>query len=202
MPAILPRLLGARHAGCLPYPVARAAWMRGCASRKDGSDSRLYRQSRNRHGRRDRLRKLLPRNWTVALGAGRVRDGRYRHDHQPRRRRRQHFDRAGLKTAAQCRRDRAIFAYCNWRRSGWACRPSNCKSVKDGVVSVKGDESKKRFLSGRSPAAADLERRAQGVRATGFSLNVEGTGKPKDPSAYTVVGKSASPRGHAGQDLR
>ena len=67
--------------------------------------------------------------------------------------------------------------------------PAEDLEVKDGVVRVKGDAS-------RSVSYAELVgtgdlNDALKVSGDGFSLNVEGMGKPKDPSAYTIVGKAA-----------
>ncbi len=66
--------------------------------------------------------------------------------------------------------------------------PAGQLDVKNGIVSVKGDPSK-------SVSYADLVgggdlNDALKVTGDGFSLDVEGPGKPKDPSQYTVVGQS------------
>src|ERR1700688_3496014 len=61
---------------------------------------------------------------------------------------------------------------------------------KDGVVHVKGDAS--RSVSYAELASAGDLNDALKVSGDGFSLNVEGMGKPKDPSAYTIVGKPAA----------
>lgn len=66
--------------------------------------------------------------------------------------------------------------------------PADQLEVKDGVVSVRGDAPK-------SVSYADLAgggdlNDALKVTGDGFSLDVQGPGKPKDPSQYTVVGKS------------
>jgi nicotinate dehydrogenase subunit B len=60
--------------------------------------------------------------------------------------------------------------------------------VKDGVVSVKGDASKS--ISYAALAGGTDLNEALRVSGAGFALNVEGSGKPKDPASYTVVGQS------------
>jgi CO/xanthine dehydrogenase Mo-binding subunit len=60
--------------------------------------------------------------------------------------------------------------------------------VKDGVVSVKGDASKSTSYAALA-GGTDLNE-ALRVSGAGFALNVEGSGKPKDPASYTVVGQS------------
>src|SRR5579863_6182024 len=67
--------------------------------------------------------------------------------------------------------------------------PAENLEVKDGVVHVKGDAS--RSVSYAELASAGNLNDALKVSGNGFSLNVEGMGKPKDPSAYTIVGKPA-----------
>ena len=59
--------------------------------------------------------------------------------------------------------------------------------TKNGFVSVNGDASKS-VSYGDLAGATDL-REALKVTGNGFGLNVEGAGKPKRPSAYTVVGQ-------------
>jgi len=59
--------------------------------------------------------------------------------------------------------------------------------VIDGVVRVKGDATKSVTYADLA-SAGDLND-ALKVSGDGFSLNVEGMGKPKDPSAYKIVGK-------------
>jgi nicotinate dehydrogenase subunit B len=59
--------------------------------------------------------------------------------------------------------------------------------VREGVVSVKTDPSRK-ISYGDLAASGGLDD-ALKVSGEGFALNVEGLGKPKDPSSYTVVGK-------------
>jgi CO/xanthine dehydrogenase Mo-binding subunit len=59
--------------------------------------------------------------------------------------------------------------------------------VREGVVSVKSDPSRK-VSYGELAASGDLDD-ALKVSGEGFALNVEGLGKPKDPSSYTVVGQ-------------
>jgi nicotinate dehydrogenase subunit B len=67
--------------------------------------------------------------------------------------------------------------------------PPEQLQVKDGIVSVIGDTSKK--ISYADLASAGDLNDALKVSGEGFGLNVEGAGKPKDPSTYTIVGKSA-----------
>jgi len=67
--------------------------------------------------------------------------------------------------------------------------PPEQLQVKDGIVSVMGDASKK--ISYADLASAGELNDALKVSGEGFGLNVEGAGKPKDPSTYTIVGKSA-----------
>jgi nicotinate dehydrogenase subunit B len=67
--------------------------------------------------------------------------------------------------------------------------PADQLEAKDGVFRVKGDATK-------SVSYADLAgggdlNDALKVSGDGFGLNVEGPGKPKDPSTYTIVGKPA-----------
>ena len=59
--------------------------------------------------------------------------------------------------------------------------------VREGVVSVKTDPSRK--ISYAELASSGGLDDALKVSGEGFALNVEGLGKPKDPSNYTVVGK-------------
>lgn len=59
--------------------------------------------------------------------------------------------------------------------------------VREGVVSVKADPSRK--VSYAELAASGGLDDALKVSGEGFALNVEGLGKPKDPSSYTVVGQ-------------
>jgi nicotinate dehydrogenase subunit B len=59
--------------------------------------------------------------------------------------------------------------------------------VREGIVSVKADPSRK--VSYADLAASGDLNDALKVSGEGFALNVEGLGKPKDPSNYTVVGK-------------
>lgn len=59
--------------------------------------------------------------------------------------------------------------------------------VREGVVSVKADPSRK-ISYGELAASGDLDE-ALKVSGEGFALNVQGAGKPKDPSSYTVVGQ-------------
>src|SRR5207302_8225779 len=59
--------------------------------------------------------------------------------------------------------------------------------VREGVVSVKGDPSRK-ISYAELAASGDLDDTLK-VSGEGFALNVEGLGNPKDPSSYTVVGQ-------------
>jgi nicotinate dehydrogenase subunit B len=59
--------------------------------------------------------------------------------------------------------------------------------VREGVVSVKADPSRK-ISYGELAASGEVDD-ALKVSGEGFALNVEGLGKPKDPSSYTVVGQ-------------
>jgi nicotinate dehydrogenase subunit B len=61
-------------------------------------------------------------------------------------------------------------------------------AVRDGVVTAGGNGSRHVSygeLAGSSDLADTLK-----VTGAGFSLNVEGAGKPKDPSTYRIVGQS------------
>jgi CO/xanthine dehydrogenase Mo-binding subunit len=66
--------------------------------------------------------------------------------------------------------------------------PAEQLQVNDGVVSVAGNSAKS--ISYGALAAATELNDTLGVSGGGFALNVEGKGKPKEPSAYTIVGKS------------
>ena len=66
--------------------------------------------------------------------------------------------------------------------------PAAQLDVHDGIVSVRGDASQK-ISYGALVEGHELGE-ALRVSGNGFSLNVEGSAKPKDPSTYTVVGKS------------
>ena len=59
--------------------------------------------------------------------------------------------------------------------------------VREGIVSVKADPARKVSYA-ELAASGDLDD-ALKVSGEGFALNVEGLGKPKDPSTYTVVGQ-------------
>jgi nicotinate dehydrogenase subunit B len=65
--------------------------------------------------------------------------------------------------------------------------PLGALQVQDGIVSIKDDASKS-VSYGDLAGAADLNDVLK-VSGRGFALNVEGSGKPKDPARYTVVGK-------------
>jgi len=67
--------------------------------------------------------------------------------------------------------------------------PADELEVIDGVVRVKGDATKS--VSYAELASASGLNDALKVSGEGFGLNVEGPGKPKDPSTYTIVGKPA-----------
>ena len=60
--------------------------------------------------------------------------------------------------------------------------------VRDGVVSVKGQPTES--ISYGELASAIETDAALKATGQGFALNVEGTGKPKDVSTYSVVGRS------------
>jgi nicotinate dehydrogenase subunit B len=63
--------------------------------------------------------------------------------------------------------------------------------VRDGIVYVKGSakgDATKSVSYADLAGAGDLNELLK-VSGDGFSLNVEGPGKPKDPSQYTIVGK-------------
>jgi nicotinate dehydrogenase subunit B len=81
---------------------------------------------------------------------------------------------------------RYLLAQLASRRLG---APPEQLQVKDGIVSVIGDVSKK--ISYADLASGGDLNDALKVSGEGFALNVEGAGKPKDPSTYTIVGKSA-----------
>ncbi len=59
--------------------------------------------------------------------------------------------------------------------------------VHEGLVSPKADPSRKISYADLA-ASGDLDE-ALKVSGEGFALNVQGAGKPKDPSSYTIVGK-------------
>jgi CO/xanthine dehydrogenase Mo-binding subunit len=68
--------------------------------------------------------------------------------------------------------------------------PADALQVKNGVVSIKTDPSKS-VSYGELAAGPGLSGgETLKVSGAGFALNVEGTAKPKDPGAYTVVGTS------------
>lgn len=60
--------------------------------------------------------------------------------------------------------------------------------VSNGIVSLKSDPTKS--ISYGTLARGTEVDEALRVSGAGFALNVEGQGKPKDPSTYTIVGKS------------
>lgn len=66
--------------------------------------------------------------------------------------------------------------------------PVDQLEVKNGIMSVSGDPSKSVSYA-ELVSAGDLND-ALKVTGDGFSLDVEGPGKPKDPSKYTIVGQS------------
>ncbi len=69
--------------------------------------------------------------------------------------------------------------------------PAGGLEVRDGVVSVKGDTTKR--VTYGELASTNLDAAAGDVlkvSGAGFALNVEGSARPKDPSTYTVVGTS------------
>jgi nicotinate dehydrogenase subunit B len=65
--------------------------------------------------------------------------------------------------------------------------PAEELEVKEGIVRVKGAPSKS--ISYAELAGSGDLNDALKVSGEGFSLNVVGAGKPKDPSTYTIVGK-------------
>jgi len=69
--------------------------------------------------------------------------------------------------------------------------PADELEVVDGVVSVKGNMKggASRSVSYAELASAGELNDTLNVSGDGFSLNVLGAGKPKDPSTYTIVGK-------------
>ncbi|MGA7794353.1 MAG: molybdopterin cofactor-binding domain-containing protein [Candidatus Acidiferrales bacterium] len=69
--------------------------------------------------------------------------------------------------------------------------PADELEVIDGIVRVKGSakgDTSRSVSYAELVGAGDLND-ALKVSGDGFSLNVVGSGKPKDPSAYTIVGK-------------
>jgi len=67
--------------------------------------------------------------------------------------------------------------------------PPEQLQIKDGIVSVIATRLRK-SLNADLAKCGELND-ALKVSGEGFGLNVEGAGKPKDPSTYTIVGKSA-----------
>ncbi|HXP79927.1 MAG TPA: molybdopterin cofactor-binding domain-containing protein [Verrucomicrobiae bacterium] len=69
--------------------------------------------------------------------------------------------------------------------------PADELEVIDGIVHVKGSAKgdASRSVSYAELAGAGDLNDALKVSGDGFSLNVVGSGKPKDPSAYTIVGR-------------
>ncbi len=65
--------------------------------------------------------------------------------------------------------------------------PLDQLQVKNGIVSLKSDASQS-ISYGHLAGSPDLQE-ALKVMGDGFGLNVEGAGKPKPPSEYTVVGQ-------------
>ncbi len=66
--------------------------------------------------------------------------------------------------------------------------PANALQVRDGVISVKADATRRVSygdLASATASAGDLK-----VTGAGFALNVDGGATPKDPASYTVVGTS------------
>src|SRR5262249_4776545 len=66
--------------------------------------------------------------------------------------------------------------------------PAEQLQVRNGVVSVKGDAARS-VSYGKIAGAQELNDTLR-VSGGGFAINVEGSGKPKDPADYTVVGQS------------
>ncbi|HLJ50106.1 MAG TPA: molybdopterin cofactor-binding domain-containing protein [Bryobacteraceae bacterium] len=88
-----------------------------------------------------------------------------------------------LRNAAATARQ-ALFQLASARFS----TPVEQLDVSDGVIRLKTDPTKR--ASYGALAAGDELKSALRVSGGGFALNVEGPGKPKDPSTYTVVGRS------------
>ncbi len=65
--------------------------------------------------------------------------------------------------------------------------PPERLQVRNGIVSVKGDASRN-VSYGDLAAGSELNNKLI-VSGTGFTLDVQGAGKPKDPASYTVVGQ-------------
>ena len=66
--------------------------------------------------------------------------------------------------------------------------PANALQVRDGIVSMKADATRRVSygdLAGAMASAGELK-----VTGAGFALNVDGGATPKDPASYTVVGTS------------
>jgi nicotinate dehydrogenase subunit B len=80
---------------------------------------------------------------------------------------------------------RALLLQVASRRLG---APVDQLQVRDGIVLVKTDPSKS-VPYGELVGEADLKE-ALKVSGSGFTLSVQGSGKPKDPANYSVVGKS------------
>lgn len=64
--------------------------------------------------------------------------------------------------------------------------PANELAVQDGVVRVKSDPSRS-VSYGELVRDAHLDEQLK-VTGSGFSLNVQGSGKPKNPADYSIVG--------------
>lgn len=66
--------------------------------------------------------------------------------------------------------------------------PSGQLEVRNGVINIKGNSAMN--VSYTDLIADDSLNETMNVSGAGFGLNIEGTGKPKDPASYTVVGTS------------
>ena len=106
----------------------------------------------------------------------------------------------GLETPAQRRRHRALSCFCNSRPQRSRRRSRATPGSRNGVISVKGDDSKN-VSYGDARRRHGSRRRSQSVRRLVSLSTSKVLGKPKDPSTYTVVGQSGSARRHAGQDF-
>ena len=72
--------------------------------------------------------------------------------------------------------------------SGRLGTPVEQLEVKNGIVGAKGNPSKSVAYGALAGGAEWNE--ALRVSGSGFALNVQGQGKPKDPASYTVIGRS------------
>ncbi len=87
-----------------------------------------------------------------------------------------------LRNAAACAR--ALLLQAASRHMG---APVASLDVRDGIVRVEGTASTQ--VSYGELTGGEALRETLQVTGRGFSLNVEGAGKPKDPSTYRIVGQ-------------